>query len=162
MVKKTVATLTVTVDHILERLGPRAGLDPDGVDLVHEASNLATILHGCAGHPMKRSEFAELVDRVARLDVNAKMYVAARRLDRVAERLPHSMHPNTVARAQMQDAIEGPMQATLTTCPACRGCTLCRDARLVTPAIAHEFELRNTPRRDRTTMVPPPRKSKGE
>lgn len=159
--KKTVATLTVTVDHIRERLGPRGGLDPDGIELLHEATNLATILRAVAGEPMKRSDFAELVDRTARLDVNAKAFIGARRLDRVAERLPHSMRPTDETRAAMVEATEGPRKVTLTTCPACRGCTLCFDARLVTPAIAQEFELRNTPRRDRTTLAPPKRPPKG-
>lgn len=158
--KKTVATLTVTVDHIRERLGPRGGLDPEGIELLHEATNLATILQTSKGESMKRSDFAELVDRTARLDVNVKAYIGARRLDRVADRLPHSMRPTDETRAQMRDALEGPRKVTLTQCPACRGCTLCQDVRLVTPAIAADFELKNTPRRDRTTMTPP-RRPKG-
>lgn len=160
--KKTVATLTVTVEHIIERLGPRAGLDPDGIGLLHEAKNLATMLYAARGVVLTRSAFVDLVDRTARLDVHAKAYVSARRLVRVAERLPHSMRPTEDARAQMQEAIAGPGKVTLVTCPKCRGCTLCQDVRLVTPAIAADYDLKNTPRRDRPTMVPPARKPKGE
>jgi hypothetical protein len=155
-VKKSVATLIVTVDHILERLGARAGLDLDGLDLLHEANNLKTILGGFGHATPPRGELMKIVDRVARLDVRAKALYDAR-LGRLAERLPHSMRPTPVTQEQMREAIDGPRKITLTQCPACRGCTLCHDVRLVTPALAMEFELRNTPRRDRATMVPPKR-----
>jgi len=160
-VKKSVATLTVTVDHILERLGPRAGLDQVGLDLLHEANNLLTILRAAGSGSLPRGELIDVVDRVARLDVTAKANLEARRLERVAERLPDSIRPTPQTQAQIQEAIEGPRKPTLTTCPACFGCTLCHDVRMVRPAIAMEFELRNTPRRDRTTMTPP-KKPKGE
>lgn len=158
--KKSVATLTVTVDHLLERLGARAGLDPDGLDLLHEAKNLKTILSGLARTTPSRRDLMTVVDRVARLHVRVKALQSAR-LERLAERLPASMRPTPTTQAQMREAIVGPGNITLVACPKCAGCTLCLDVRLVTPAIAMEFELLNTPRRDRTTMVPPKR-LKGE
>jgi hypothetical protein len=160
-VKKSVATLTVTVDHILERLGPRAGLDPDGLELHHEATNLATILRGARDVSLPRHALSKLVDRVSRLHVHAKAYTAARRAARLAERLPHSTHPTSETQAQMREALEGPRAITLVECPKCGGCTLCGGARMVMPAIAADYELKNTPRKDRTTMTPPKR-PKGE
>lgn len=159
--KLTLVSLTITVDHIIERLGRRAGLDPDGLELLHEATNLATILQAAKERALARVELLEVVDRTARLDVNVKAYISARRAARLADRLPHSQRPTDETQAQMRAALEGPQKVTLVACPKCCGCTLCSDTRLVTPAIAADFELKNVPRRDRATLAPQ-RKAKGE
>jgi hypothetical protein len=155
-VKKSVAGLTVKVDHLVEALGPRAGLDEAGLALLHESSNLAVILRTAGAESLPREKLMDVVDRVARLDVAVKVYLTGQRLGRLVEHVAPSTRPTPSTRALMQEAQDGPKSVTLVECPACADCTLCDGVHMVEATHAAEYRIRNMP-----TGAPPAKKPKG-
>lgn len=155
--KRTLALIRVALEHDLERLEPRAGLDELGNKLAHEVRGLLATLEFWKVAP---PSIDELTDEVRSLsnrtsDVRERItdYLTGRRRARVENLLPDATRPSPEIVAQIRYAQSGPDSGpeaeTLEACPACRHCTLCGDRRFVPVSTASEWRSRNLPRRQR-------------
>jgi hypothetical protein len=147
-----IATMILAMGHAKAQLEPRAQLDAAGADLLHEVNNVLTMLElGRVSMPPP-DELRLLTERCAVLHQRVAEHIMGRRFARLAGRLYDSSRPAPAVVAQIQAAQIGPAaepgaeRVTMVECPACRGCLLCADVRLVTVAEAEEWRKRNLPR----------------
>lgn len=149
--EKTLASVSLTLRHAVDKLGESAKADPLGAALLHDlrAAIFTADLFTDAAPTL--DELLELTDEAARLNERMRQYVDGRRAARVAAMLPDSTRPPAITQADIRDALEGPGHGqeseTLEQCPACRACTLCGDRRFVPVSTASAWRVRNMPRR---------------
>lgn len=134
---RTLATLEITLANLLDQLGERAAKDLTGADIIHD---IRGCLQAIEGHkeppPPTRLELVELTDRTAAIRARALAWLAAE------EAGPQTPTPEEMV--SMLAAQAGPRDdETLETCPACVGCPLCKDSRMVTVRAASAWRLAN-------------------
>lgn len=144
---KTVASMLVTMRHAEVKLGTRATSDATGAKLVHDVRNLLLVLEDAERDVPEGDELLEIANASAELNERVNDYLLGReRVERVAVRLPSDpvLSDDDIARAH--EAHEGPVADTMARCPACAGCILCGDRRLVSIRDAVDWRTRNAPK----------------
>lgn len=127
---KTLISIDVSLSNLLDSLGERADQDPTGFDIKHDIRSCLQASAVYLSTPPTREELVELVDRAAAVRARAMVYLENRsRIE--AEELPPE------AQQAIHEAAIGPRDdETLEQCPACRGCPVCKDQRMVTVRVA--------------------------
>jgi post-segregation antitoxin (ccd killing protein) len=130
---KTLASIEISLANLLDALGTRAAADPLGVQLAHDIRGIlnAAATYRAAG--IERADLAELADRALAIKMRAQSYLATRR---------EPLEVSAAAQTAIAEAVAGPRDsATLEQCPACVGCHLCHDARMVTVGAASLWRM---------------------
>lgn len=127
---KTLVSINITLANLLETLGERADGDPTGFDIRHD---IRSCLQACVVYQSvgcSRDDLVELVDRAHAVRARGRAYLDERTRDEASD-------PPPAAVRAIADAIAGPRDdETLEQCPACAGCPVCKDARMVTVRVA--------------------------
>lgn len=144
---KTLASVSLTLRHAVDKLGKSAETDPIGAALLHDlrAAIFTAELYDRATFSL--DELLALTDAAVRLNERMRQFIEGRRAARIAAMLPDSTRPPAITQAEIRDALEGPGHGqeseTLEQCPACRACTLCGDRRFVPVSTASAWRIRN-------------------
>jgi hypothetical protein len=125
---KTLASIEISLANLLDTLGSRATADPLGVQLSHDIRGILNAAAAYRATGLDRSDLAELADRAMAIRMRAQTYLASR---------VEPLEVTAAAQTAIAEAIAGPRDSTtLEACPACAGCHLCHDARMITPGMA--------------------------
>jgi hypothetical protein len=133
---KTLASIEISLANVLEALGDRAEGEPMGADIRHDirACIQAALAYRSAGD-VTREELTELTDRAVAVKARAQAYLEARRAVEATE-------PSPLAQQALIEALRGPRDdETLEQCPACAGCPVCKDQRMVSVRVASAWRM---------------------
>lgn len=130
---KTLASIEITLANLLDTLGSRVAAEPLGMQLSHDIRGVLTAAATYRAAGLERADLVELTDRAIALRMRAQVYLAGRQ---------EPLEVSAAAQTAIAEAITGPRDSvTLEQCPACAGCHLCRDARMITPGVASLWRM---------------------
>ena len=142
----TVASMLVTMRHEVERLGERAGADETGAELLHDCRNQLVLLEDAEKKTPSRAKLLELTNRSTAIHERVRDYILGRETLERTLRSPDDPILSPYEIARVEEAHAGPTTETMAKCPACKGCLLCADRRLVSVRDAVDWRARNAPK----------------